>query len=237
MTKGLSSFNITIPMTSTPLPPLGDIILILLKQRGLKAYELGEKVGISPTSVSKIIKGVTRPRQSTFTRICQTLCVNREEEKRLVAAYSGAELLEEEDPAPYAGKSLFSTDSEKEVLRLRAEQFLERKTQAIAFKRSVARELDKLGVRYIADHYEGIYSTDFLVEKSGKRVALECKANLERDIEKAVAISKVIGEKLSCEVLLVVPYSSIELPRGTADKVILTPLTELASNISKALKL
>ena len=189
-------------MTSMPdntLNILGDTIRMLLRERGLKAFELGEKIDLSPTSVSKIVNGVTRPRQNTFTRMCQVLCETKDEERRLVSAYAGTEILEEEvDEA--------SASSNKEILRLRAEQFIERKTQAIAFKRSVARELDKVGVDYEADYYEGIYSTDFLIQKKGKRLAIECKANIGRDVERSIATCEIIQENLKCDVIVIVPF-------------------------------
>lgn len=182
--------------------PLGSTIKALLLARGLKAYELGEAIGLSATSVSKIMNGVSRPRQNTFTRMCQELCTTKDEEQRLVSAFAGTELLQEE-AAPY-GKQ---RNAEQEVLRMRAEQFLERKTQSIQFKRSVARELDKAGIAYQQDYCDGIYTTDFLVEKDGKRIALECKSNVGRDLEKTEAICELIQEQLNCtQVRIVVPY-------------------------------
>ena len=188
------------PATETPDNVLGKTIKALLKVRGMKAYELGEEIGLSPTSISKIMNGVSRPRQNTFTRMCQALCKSKEEERRLVAAYAGTEFLEEEPDQPLPS-------AEKEILRLRAEQFLERKTQSIQFKRSVARELDKAGIEYKQDYCEGIYSTDFLIERDGKRIALECKANVGRDIDKTLAMAELLKAGLKCQrVVIVVPY-------------------------------
>lgn len=204
---------------------LGETIHALMKQRGLKAFELGEKIELSPTSISKIVNGVTRPRQNTFTRMSQVLCETKEEERRLVAAFAGTELLDEElDEA--------STASNKEILRLRAEQFIERKTQAIAFKRSVARELDKIGVDYETDYYEGIYSTDFMIHKEGKRLAIECKANVGRDIDRSIATCEVIQENLRCEIIVVVPF--VDAVCGEAQKkgMKVSALSELTDLIS-----
>lgn len=191
----------TLLMSAQPAPSnvLGDTIKSLLKVRGLKAYELGEVVGLSPTSISKIMNGATRPRQNSFTRMCQVLCQTKAEERRLVAAFAGTELLDEEPDQALPS-------AEKVILRLRAEQFLERKTQSIQFKRSVARELDKAGIAYMQDYCEGIYSTDFLIEKDGKRIAVECKANVERDLDKTRSMAELIGEKLECVVFVVAPF-------------------------------
>ena len=182
--------------------PLGSTIKALLLARGLKAYELGEAIGLSATSVSKIMNGVSRPRQNTFTRMCQELCTTKDEKQRLVSAFAGTELLQEE-AAPY-GKQ---RNAEQEVLRMRAEQFLERKTQSIQFKRSVARELDKAGIAYQQDYCQGPYSTDFLIEYNSQRIALECKSNIGRDLEKTEAICELIKAQLNCaQVRIVVPY-------------------------------
>ena len=179
---------------------MGSTIRALLKARGLKAFELGEQIGLSPTSISKIMNGVSRPRQNTFSKMCQALCKTKEEERQLVQAFTGAELLEEESEPR-------QLDAEREILRLRAEQFLERKTQSIQFKRSVARELDKAGIAYQQDYCEGPYSTDFLIEQDGKRIALECKANIGRDLEKTEMIREVLQDELKCEqVLIVLPF-------------------------------
>ena len=206
--------------TEAPDNVLGKTIKALLKLRGLKAYELGEEIGMSPTSISKIMNGVSRPRQNSFTRMCQALCQTKEEERKLVAAFAGTELLDEEPD-----QSLPS--SEKEILRLRAEQFLERKTQSIQFKRSVARELDKLGLSYEQDYCEGIYSTDFLIEKDGKKIALECKANIDRDIEKTVAQADMVMGKLGFPTLVVAPYITGIMELQTRGGVKIFPINDL----------
>jgi hypothetical protein len=136
--------------------------------------------------------------------MCQALCESKDDERRLVSAFAGTELLQEEDPAPYGNQQ---RDAEQEVLRLRAEQFLERKTQSIQFKRSVARELDKAGIAYQQDYCDGPASTDFLIEHDGQRIALECKSNIGRDQEKTQMICALIKEQLNCtQVWIVVPY-------------------------------
>ena len=216
----LNSTFLYMSSTNAPKNVLGEAIKTLLKLRGMKAYELAEAVALSPTSVSKIMNGVTRPRQNTFTRMCQALCKTKEEERRLVAAFTGTEFLDEEPDQPLPS-------AEKEILRLRAEQFLERKTQSIQFKRSVARELDKAGIDYQQDYCEGIYSTDFLIEKDGKRIALECKANVERDLEKTLALADLLIQQLGCRVYLVAPYVSGLQGVDFKSGVKLFPLSEL----------
>lgn len=195
-----NAVNGALRAASRPGLPLGEVVRGLLQRRNLRALDLAEAVGISTTSVSKIMNGTSRPRQKTFSRMLPVLCATPEEEKILVTAFSGADLLEEEEAKPLPDDKLLE--------RERAERFLEVKTQSIAFKRSVARELDAAGIAYQQDYCEGIYSTDFLIERDGKRIALECKFNVQRDFEKTLAIAELLQERLECDqVFVVVPYA------------------------------
>ena len=140
------------------------------------------------------------------------------------SAFAGTELLEEEPDQALPS-------SNKEILRLRTEQFMERKTQSIQFKRSIARELDKLGLSYEQDYCEGIYSTDFLIEKSGKKIALECKANIDRDIEKTVAQADMVMSKLGFTTFVVAPYITGISELQTKGGVKIFPLSELSKHL------
>jgi hypothetical protein len=44
---------------------------------------------------------------------------------------------------------------------------------------------NETGVKYTLDYCGGINGTDYLIWKDGKRTALECKFNVQRDYEKA----------------------------------------------------
>lgn len=179
--------------------PLGDVVRKLLTKRQMKAFELGEQIGVSATSVSKIVNGVTRPRQATFTRMCKVLCETKAEERELVSAFSGAEILQEDD-SPESPDDI-QADIEA------AERYLEIKAQSIGFRRAVARELDKLGISYQEEYCEGIYVTDFLIKLHGRRIALECKFNTQRNFEKTLRIARILKDKLNCdETHVVVPY-------------------------------
>lgn len=204
--------------------PLGNAVRQLMEAKKVSGLKLAESIGITPTSVSRILTGQSRPRQNTFTRMCQTLCSTKAEQQKLVAAFAGTELMSE-------GSDQTLPSSEKEILRLRTEQFIERKTQSIQFKRSVARELDKLGLSYEQDYCEGIYSTDFLIEKDSKKIALECKANIERDIEKAVAQADMVMSKLGCTTFVVAPYLTGITELRTKVGVKIFSLSELFQNL------
>ena len=102
------------------------------------------------------------------------------------------------------------------------------KSQSIAFKRSVARELDKAGLSYKQDYAEGVFVTDFLIEQDGKRVALECKFNVHRDFEKTGTIAELLKENLKIDsVLIVVPYGMDSVTKESSGLTIVE-LSELA---------
>ncbi len=201
----------------------GDVVRGLMEKKAISGVQLAADIGISTTSVSKLLKGHSKPRQNTFTRMCQILCESKEDEQRLVSAFLGTEFMPEDS---FEGKN---EDSEKEVLRLRAEQFLERKTQAISFKRTVAKELDKAGIEYKTDYCEGLYSTDFLFQIGNERIALECKANVERDTKKIIAVSELLMQELDCRVLVVTPYITGIRELSSTKGVKLFPLSELSN--------
>ena len=209
-------------VTQPKYNPLGGLIRALLAARGLKAFELAEKVGISKQSISKIMTGLKRPRQTTFTKICEVLVSTPEEERALVQAYLNSKALKKDKAAP------INPAMEAATLRRRAEQFLAQKTQSIQFKRSVANILDQAAISYQQDYCEGNYAIDFLIEKDGQRIALECKANIGRDLEKTVTMAELLKEQLKIEtVLCVVPYGMDSVTKESSGLNIVE-LSELA---------
>lgn len=140
-----------------------------MERRELTGVQLAEDIGISPTSVSKIVTGQSRPRQVTLSRLMKRLCASREEEQMLIAAYESKDA-ENLPAAPVLGEQ-----ANAEVEEERVRRFMEVKAQSIAFKRSVARELDKASIQYRQDVTENLVVTDFLLELGLRRIALECK--------------------------------------------------------------
>ena len=194
----------------------GDALRALMESKKVSGLKLAEDIGISPTSVSRILNGQSRPRQVTLSRIMKALCQDRSEEQALLRAYSGLDTLPEEQ----AVNDERNAQAEEE----RVKRFLEVKTQSILFKRSVARELDKAGIAYVQDYCKGPFSTDFLIERGGQRIALECRFNVQRDFERAILSAKVIREELRCDsVVTVTPFDiSDTMPVGS-DFVSATP--------------
>jgi transcriptional regulator with XRE-family HTH domain len=194
----------------------GDAVRHLMEAKKVSGLKLAESIGITPTSVSRILTGQSRPRQVTLTRIMRQLCQTQDEEQLLIRAYSGLESL------PQEAVSDDKRNAEEEEARVK--RFLEVKTQSILFKRSVAKELDKAGIDYTIDFCQGAISTDFLIERDGKRIALECRFNVQRDLERAVLTANFLKKELGCEsVITVVPYDISEASPQLDDFVTATP--------------
>ena len=192
---------------------LGLTIKQLQRKYDISGQELSRRIGITASSLSQITNGHAKPRQGTFTKLCEILGKNQEDEKQLVDAFIR---IKEDTPETVVVDSETYEKAEIE----RAERFLEVKAQSIAFKRSVARELEKAGLTYQAEFCEGIYVTDFLVEHKNRRYALECKFNLQRDMDKTIRIAGMLKDRLGCyRSFIVVPYADDalqlkQLPRG-----------------------
>lgn len=208
---------------------LGLVIKQLQRKQNLKGQELAKRIGITPPNLSQIVNGHAKPRQGTFTNLCEELGKDKADEKLLVDAFLR---LKEGTPETLVVDPKEYQKTEVE----RAERFLEMKAQSIAFKRSVARELDKAAIRYQVDYCEGIYVTDFLIEHDGKRIALECKFNVQRDMSKAYTIAKLLKNQLSCQsTFVVVPYTDeSDEPVKDRDGVLTVSPSELIAKITKS---
>jgi transcriptional regulator with XRE-family HTH domain len=208
---------------------LGETIRILMGRRKLTGAQLAEDIGLSATSVSRIITGHSKPKQVTLTRLMKRLCASPDDEQMLLRAFSGLKAPAMEEPV---------SDDPRNTLeeRERVERWLEARTQAITFKDAVARELDKAGITYRRDVCEGIASADFLIEHGSRRIAIECKFNVSRDFDKTVGIARLLCELLRCaRVVIVVPFvgsfadSTVVGPHAVA---VCTP-SEVAAQIVK----
>lgn len=168
-----------------------------MSRRKLTGSKLSEDIGISATSVSRIITGHSKPKQVTLTRLIKRLCASPEDEQMLLRAFSGLKAQAVEEPV---------SDDPRNTLeeRERVERWLEARTQAITFKNAVARELDKAGIAYRRDVCEGIASADFFIESGNTRIAVECKFNVSRDFDKTVGIARLLYELFDCEIVFVI---------------------------------
>jgi len=194
----------------------GDALRQLMEAKKVSGLKLAEDIGISTTSVSRILNGQSRPRQVTLSRIMKALCQDRSEEQALLRAYSGLDTLPEEQAV--------NDERNAQANEERVRRFLEVKTQSILFKRSVAKELDKAGIDYVQDYCKGPVSTDFLIERDGQRIALECRFNVQRDLERAVLTANFLKKELGCNmVITVTPFDVSDTLPAENDFVSATP--------------
>jgi len=208
---------------------LGEIIRLLMGRRELNGVQLAAEIGLSATSLSRILTGHSKPKQVTLTRLMKRLCATPQEEQMVLRAFTGSsDRIAEELPAP---------DPLNDVAeRERVERWLEARTQAITFKDAVARELEKAGIAYRRDVCDGIASADFLIEEGEVAIAIECKFNVGRDFDKTVGIARLLKELLHCDrVFVVVPFIGAfadAAMSGPTPVLVCTP-AELAAQIKR----
>lgn len=201
-----------------------------MNRRQLTGAQLGQDIGLSATSVSRILQGHSKPKQVTLTRLMKRLCTSPEDEQMLLRAFTGIS-------APPAEEPVIAEDPRNSLEeRERIERWLEARTQAITFKDAVSRELDKAGISYRRDVCDGIASADFLIERDGKRIAIECKFNVSRDFDKTVGIARLLREMLRCHrVIIVVPFvgSFADSAGSTTEAILVCTPVEAARAIAE----
>ena len=172
-------------------------------RRDLTGLALAEKIGVSPTSISRIINGVSRPRQGTLTKLIAALCSNSDEQQMVIGGYSGLPDAVEEEPLIGSDIGKISTAELDRVAR-----YLEMKTLSIDVRESVARTLTGGGISFESYARSGNVVTDFLVEGTS-RTAIECKFNVNRDWEREIGTALLLKRHLPCNrVVIVVPYEN-----------------------------
>lgn len=180
---------------------LGDALRTLMERRAVTGQTLAEKIDVSPTSISRILNGVSRPRQGTLTKLIAALCTSAEEQQIILGGYSGLPDVVDEEPAVSAASGGISAADLDRVAR-----YLELKTLSIDFRESVARTLTEAGIAFESYARKGNVVTDFLIT-GGKRIAVECKFNVNRDWEREIGTVILLKQNLPCdEVLIVVPF-------------------------------
>ncbi len=222
-------------MTSSLIPSrnrLGDALRTLMDLRDVTGQSLAEKIDVSPTSISRILNGVSRPRQGTLTKLIAALCTTPDEQQLILSGYSGLPDAVDEEPvfnAPVGGISAAELD--------RVARYLELKTLSIDFRESVARTLSDAGLIFESFARNGNVVTDFLLT-GPTRTAIECKFNVNRDWEREIGTVLLLKQHLPCaRVLVVVPYhnaqtKSLAVHFSTAGDAVLTP-AELGDYLKK----
>jgi len=185
------------------LNPFGLALRGIMGRRNLTGILLAEQVGITASSISRIINGATRPRQGTLTRIIKACDCTPEEQQALLRGYGGLPDVVAEEPARPGPSGFLPPDEMERIAR-----YLEMKAMSIDFKKAVARTLTEAGIVFEQDVISGSVVADFVVEKP-VRTAIECKFNVNRDWERTIGTAKLLREQLPCEqVMVVVPYAS-----------------------------
>lgn len=188
------------------MSPFGDAVRELMEAKKVSGLKLAEAIGITPTSVSRILNGQSRPRQLTLTRIMKRLCETPEEEQLLVRAYTG--LLDNMPDEPEAAPRPIPEDEVERVTR-----YLEVKSMSVAFRSDVEAVLKAAGLDFEKDFRNDPFICDFMLDLHGRRVAIDCKYNVNRDWDRTYATVKLLRENLPCdEVVIAIPYEN-ELAR------------------------
>jgi hypothetical protein len=74
------------------------------------------------------------------------------------------------------------------------------------------------------DFCQGAISTDFLIERGGQRIALACRFNAHRDIQRALLTAKVLRRELMCDqVITVTPFDISETLPANSELLSATP--------------
>ncbi len=187
--------------TSSPENRLGDVLRALIERRNLTGQALADKIGVSPTSISRILTGVSRPRQSTLSKLIAALCTTPDDQQLILSGYSGLPDAIDEEPATTTSAAGITAAELDRVAR-----YLELKTLSIDFRESVARTLTDAGIVFESYARSGSVVTDFLITTPA-RTAIECKFNVNRDWEREACTVHLLRAQLPCEqVIVVVPY-------------------------------
>jgi transcriptional regulator with XRE-family HTH domain len=190
----------------------GNTVKLLLMDRGLTAKELASRINLSETSVSLIVKDVTKPRQANLTRIIEELCETPEEQQLLISAYVRIEGdLSHEDAQ--VDQAVYDRAEEKRV-----HQYLQAKSQSVAFRESVAAALTEAGITFQGPHQNQDIICDFFIPGSPS-IAIECKSNLTRDWDRTVTTVKLLTRKLEIDTALVLIPDTTKLPLANEERV------------------
>lgn len=180
----------------------GDVIRLLMERRQIAGNKLASDIGISPTSVSKIVTGQSKPRQITLTRLIKRLCTNAEEEQMVIRAFTG--LLDTTPDEPVSPERPLPSDEIERVTR-----YLEVKSMSVAFENDVEAVIKASHLRYEKDFRVDPFICDFMVSVGNRRLAVDCKYNVNRDWDRTYATVKLLLKNLPCnQVVIVIPYEN-----------------------------
>jgi transcriptional regulator with XRE-family HTH domain len=190
----------------------GNTIKLLLMDRGMTAKELASRINLSETSMSLIVKGVTKPRQANLTRIIEELCESPEEQQQLISAYARVQDAVSDEEGQ-VDQVVYDRAEENRV-----HQYLQAKSQSIAFRESVAAALTAAGITFQGPHQNQDIICDFFIPGSPS-IAIECKSNPTRDWDRTATTVKLVTRNLEIDTALVLIPDTIKLPLADEERV------------------
>jgi predicted transcriptional regulator len=228
----LNSFNYRLSrgfylLTCRSMKSFGNTIKLLLMDRGITAKEFAGRINLSETSLSKIVQGVSKPRQANLTRIIEELCETPEEQQQLIAAYARIQDALN-DEAAQLHQAVYDRVEEDRV-----RSYLQAKSLSIAFRESVAAALTDAGIDFQGPHQNQDIICDFFMPGTPS-IAIECKSNPSRDWDRTITSARLLRAELPCDqVVVVVPsldaISKTDLKRVQAASVQIIPLSKLVA--------
>jgi transcriptional regulator with XRE-family HTH domain len=194
----------------------------LIAARGLKQKALAGQVGLTESSLSLILNAKARPRQLTLTRLLNRLNCTPEEQQRVLAAYDHAENSDlplrpglREEPVP---------DDEMERVR----RYLEVKAKSVVFEKEVEIVLTDAGIHFEHPHSRNSIICDFYIP-GAPGIVVECKYNINRDLDRTVATAKLLREEMGCdEVVVVVPDNMVPEAKSAEEEASSIKFTSLS---------
>lgn len=217
MAKTQRSRPIPRPQKSNRLP---EAIKFLMGAHDLNGKRLSKLIGISPTSLSKIMQGKTQPRPETFKKLRKHLCKTAVEISFFEEYhYPRWDCI---SPSPEPTEAL-----EKKIFHQARLENAQRARLADQHAR-MTKDLEELGVTFKRDYVLGDLYIDKLIdlrlvyEANGSeqdnyiegritvdyQVALLCHPDLMIDLKKTKAFAKYLREtSLFEEVIIVVPWT------------------------------
>ena len=180
----------------------GEVVRVLMARRGTNGKQLAVDIGISPTSVSKIVTGQSKPRQITLTRLMKRLCTNPDEEQMVIRAFTG--LLDVVPDEPEKSERPIPEDELERVIH-----YLALKSMSVAFRKDVEALIRESKLKYQTDFRVDSFICDFLVQLRGRKIAIDCKYNVNRDWDRTYATVRLFRDHLPCdEVVIAIPHEN-----------------------------
>lgn len=216
---------------------LGNILRRIMKERKITGEQICRHTGMSSSSISRILNGVTRPQVRTLNKIGTFLKVTPDEEAEILHAYLGGYLPNVRAVSQQSGTTRMPGASQS------AESIWAEKAQIVAtmeeravhadFRKQVEKELK--GHEYERDFVQNGVLTDFMVTfPDGFRLAIESKADIHRKLSHTYGFTEMILGQLGPNlVYIVIPFESqIQRPADMPTQLEVIPLSRLHKQLA-----